>query len=150
MKKIVYATSVSFLILIAVSCNQSSDEFRTITPEVLKDKIAGGWAGKMVGVTYGAPTEFRAQGRTYEDSIKWKPADIRGSMWQDDIYVQLDIPHGDGSNTASMLPSKKYQEIVRQSRIPVCGTPTCRPEKTITTASSPRSPVTPEYQSPCR
>ncbi len=42
----------------------------TISPEVLKDKIAGGWAGKMIGVTYGAPTEFRAQGKMYTDSIK--------------------------------------------------------------------------------
>ena len=27
----------------------------------LKDKIAGGWAGQMIGVSYGAPTEFRAK-----------------------------------------------------------------------------------------
>jgi len=85
-------------------------EFRTIKPDVLKDKIAGGWAGKMVGVTYGAPTEFRAQGKTYEDSIKWKPADIKGSMWQDDIYVQLTFLMSMDKYGID-APSKKYQEM---------------------------------------
>jgi hypothetical protein len=78
-----------FVVLTSVSCRNSSNGFRTLSPEVLKDKIAGGWAGKMIGVTYGAPTEFRAQNVTYEDSIKWKPSDIWQSKWQDDIYVQL-------------------------------------------------------------
>ncbi|NMC38806.1 MAG: ADP-ribosylglycohydrolase family protein [Bacteroidales bacterium] len=72
-----------------ISCKNSDTGFRQIDHEVLKDKIAGGWAGKMAGVTYGAPTEFRAQGKMYDDPINWKPADIKGSMWQDDIYVQL-------------------------------------------------------------
>ncbi len=88
MKKISSFLILAFLVIFS-SCNNATKEFRTISPDVLKDKIAGGWAGKMVGVTYGAPTEFRAQSRIYEDSIRWKPADIKGSMWQDDIYVQL-------------------------------------------------------------
>lgn len=79
----------SALLLTLCSCNSTPDQFRNISPEVLKDKIAGGWAGKMVGVTYGAPTEFSAQSRINEDTIDWKPSDIKGSMWQDDIYVQL-------------------------------------------------------------
>jgi hypothetical protein len=81
------------VILIFISCRQKTEKItsdsRTISIEVLKDKIAGGWAGKMIGVTYGAPTEFRAQTRIYEDSIKWIPSDVKGSIWQDDIYVQL-------------------------------------------------------------
>ena len=43
----------------------------------------------MIGVTYRAPNEFKAQGKTFQDSIKWKPADVKGSIWQDDIQVQL-------------------------------------------------------------
>jgi hypothetical protein len=98
-----------FLVAVA-SCKPSPSEFRTINPEVLKDKIAGGWAGKMVGVTYGAPTEFRAQGKTFEDSIKWKPSDIKGSMWQDDIYVQLTFLMS-MDKFGMDAPSKKYQEM---------------------------------------
>jgi hypothetical protein len=109
MKKTAVVTQILLLIMF-VSCNNSSNEFRTIKPEVLRDKIAGGWAGKMVGVTYGAPTEFRAQGRTYEDSIRWKPSDIRGSMWQDDIYVQLTFLMSMDKYGID-APSKKYQEM---------------------------------------
>ena len=83
---------------------------RTISTEILKDKIAGGWAGKMIGVTYGAPTEFRAQGKTFEDSIKWVPADVKGSIWQDDIYVQLTFLMT-MDQYGMDAPAKKYQEL---------------------------------------
>ena len=96
--------------LTCFSCTNSSEEFKSIKPDILKDKIAGGWAGKMVGVTYGAPTEFRAQGKIYSDSIKWKPADIRGSMWQDDIYVQLTFLMSMDKYGID-APVKKYQEM---------------------------------------
>lgn len=91
---------------------------RTISKEVLKDKIAGGWAGKMIGVTYGAPTEFRAQGKTYERAIKWVPAKVNGAMWQDDIYVQLTLlmtldQYGFDA------PAKQYQESFANAGYPL-------------------------------
>ena len=110
MKKGLLLLSVSAVILTIISCKNSGEEFRSIKPEVLKDKIAGGWAGKMIGVTYGAPTEFRALGRTYEDPIKWKPEDIKGSMWQDDIYVQLTFLMSMDKYGID-APAKKYQEM---------------------------------------
>jgi len=110
MKKAIYLISVTAVVIAVFSCKTSSEGFRIIKPDVLKDKIAGGWAGKMVGVTYGAPTEFRAQGKTYSDSIKWKPSDIKGSMWQDDIYVQLTFLMSMDKYGID-APSKKYQEM---------------------------------------
>jgi len=110
MKKISFSILIFLLILSVYSCKNSSNDYRTIKPEVLRDKIAGGWAGKMIGVTYGAPTEFRAQGRIYEDSIKWKPSDIKGSMWQDDIYVQLTFLMSMDKYGID-APAKKYQEM---------------------------------------
>jgi len=92
------------------SCKNSADEFRKISPDVLKDKIAGGWAGKMTGVTYGAPTEFRAKAAIYEDSIRWKPADIKGSLWQDDLYVQLTFLMSMDKYGVD-APAKKFQEM---------------------------------------
>ena len=89
MKRFFFVSAFIAGLIVIVSCKNSPEGFRTIKPAVLKDKIAGGWAGKMIGVTYGASTEFRAQGKIFADSIKWKPSDIKGSMWQDDIYVQL-------------------------------------------------------------
>ncbi|HUX56932.1 MAG TPA: ADP-ribosylglycohydrolase family protein [Bacteroidales bacterium] len=110
MKRQCFSQLLVIILLGFVSCKNSSNEFRTIAPEVLKDKIADGWAGKMIGVTYGAPTEFRAQGKTYDDSIKWKPSDIKGSMWQDDIYVQLTFLMA-MDKYGMDAPPKKYQEM---------------------------------------
>ncbi|MBK7713082.1 MAG: ADP-ribosylglycohydrolase family protein [Bacteroidales bacterium] len=110
MKKASILTSAAIMIFLTYSCSNSSKEFRSISPEVLKDKIAGGWAGKMIGVTYGAPTEFRALSRIYDDSINWKPSDISGSMWQDDIYVQLTFLMS-MDKYGMDAPSKKYQEM---------------------------------------
>ena len=105
-------TILSFCIVNAllISCNNTPGTFRAIRPEVLKDKIAGGWAGKMIGVTYGAPTEFRAQGVIYEDPIKWAPSDVNKSLGQDDIYVQLTFMMAMDSFGID-APSKKYQEM---------------------------------------
>jgi hypothetical protein len=110
-----------FLILalsILFSCNDKQNEYRTIKPELLKDKIAGGWAGKMIGVTYGAPTEFRARAATFEDSIKWKPSDIKGSIWQDDLYVQLTFLMSMDKYGID-APAKEFQEMFAKAGYPL-------------------------------
>lgn len=69
----------------------------TFTKEQLTDKIKGGWAGQVIGVTYGAPTEFRYKGMMIPDSvsIEWGDPDyIKGWMEKfpglyDDIYMDL-------------------------------------------------------------
>lgn len=116
MKKYLYMLAMSMML---VSCsNNPGKDFKTITPEQLRDKIAGGWAGKMVGVTYGAPTEFKALGKLYTDSIKWKPGDIKGSLWQDDIYVQLTFLMSMDKYGAD-APSKKFQEMFAKAGYPL-------------------------------
>ena len=72
----------------------------------------------MIGVTYGAPTEFRAQSRINEDSINWKPSDIKGSMWQDDIYVQLTFLMS-MDKYGMDAPAKKYQEMFAKAGYPL-------------------------------
>lgn len=109
---------VLLLPVLVFSCNQEETAVRTLTPEVLKDKIAGGWAGKMIGVTYGGPTEFRAQGRTYEDTIRWTPGDIHESMWQDDIYVQLTFLMTMDQYGID-APAKKYHEMFAMAGYPL-------------------------------
>jgi hypothetical protein len=118
MKKSSVLMSAAIMLFLTYSCSNPSNEFRSITPEVLKDKIAGGWAGKMIGVTYGAPTEFRALSRINEDSINWKPSDIKGSMWQDDIYVQLTFLMS-MDKYGIEAPAKKYQEMFAKAGYPL-------------------------------
>jgi hypothetical protein len=68
----------------------------TITKEVLKDKIMGGWAGQTIGVTFGGPTEFRYCGTMIQDyiPIKWYDGYLKHTMENnaglyDDIYMDL-------------------------------------------------------------
>ena len=108
----------STLLLIAFTAltwmTHAQQKMLTISKQQLRDKIAGGWAGKMIGVTYGAPTEFRYQERINEDSIKWTPADIGGSIWQDDIYVQLTFLMA-MDKFGMDAPAVKYQEMLAKA-----------------------------------
>jgi len=76
---------VNFLIF--MSCGQP--KFKTISETDLRNKIAGGWAGKMIGVSYGGPTEFGYNSVINEDEIKWDPASLKRSIGEDDLYVQM-------------------------------------------------------------
>jgi len=78
---------VLLLPLVFSFCGSSKIETKEITIAQLKDKIAGGWAGKMVGVSYGAKSEFKYLGVINEDTIQL--SEITNSIGQDDIYVQL-------------------------------------------------------------
>jgi hypothetical protein len=118
MKRFIYIPIFIAVLIAVVSCKSTPEGFRTIKPEVLKDKIAGGWAGKMIGVTYGAPTEFRAQGKIFSDPINWKPSDIKGSMWQDDIYVQLTFLMS-MDKYGMDAPAKKFQEMFAKAGYPL-------------------------------
>ncbi len=56
----------------------------------LHDKIAGGWAGQMIGVSYGAPTEFNALGKILEGPLpRWTAARVENALHQDDLYVDM-------------------------------------------------------------
>ncbi len=71
------------------ACGRSPATERTISQEILKDKIRGGWAGKMIGVSYGAPTEFRSNGKINESELTWSPARVSNAIGQDDLYVGM-------------------------------------------------------------
>ncbi len=119
MKKFVVILIPIFLIIFLFSCsNPKNKDLQSISVETLKDKIAGGWAGKMLGVTYGAPTEFHALGKTFEDPINWTPADVKGSIWQDDIYVQLTFLMT-MDRYGIDAPAKKFQEMFAKAGYPL-------------------------------
>lgn len=73
----------------ATAAHAQAQESRELKLSVLEDKIRGGLAGQMVGVSYGEPTEFRAQGEIYDKEIRWKQTYVRRSINQDDLYVEM-------------------------------------------------------------
>jgi len=82
--------------IILSSCqNEHPSEF-LLSKTDLKDKIRGGWAGQVIGCTYGGPTEFDFNGTMIQDytPIDW---DSTRMQWYyenapglyDDIYMDL-------------------------------------------------------------
>ena len=80
-----------FAFFFLVGCGSKNQHTVCFKKAVLMDKIAGGWAGKMIGVAYGAPTEFQSLGKIIEDSIPWAPHKIENAKWEDDLYVQMTL-----------------------------------------------------------
>src|SRR5215472_13625625 len=66
-----------------------TQEFRRLPRTVLEDKIRGGWAGQMIGVSFGAPTEFKSNARINDAELKWDPGMVENSIHQDDLYVEM-------------------------------------------------------------
>jgi len=68
-----------------------SQALRRLPVKQYRDKMMAGWLGQMVGVSYGAPTEFRALGQILPEG--WVPVFTGGlanqSFNQDDLYVEM-------------------------------------------------------------
>ncbi len=81
----------SLIALLVFSGVAAAQPQATIQLKTLRDKIAGGWAGQMIGVSYGAPTEFRFNEKIIpEDRLpKWSPEKVSNSINQDDLYVDM-------------------------------------------------------------
>ncbi|MGM9797448.1 MAG: ADP-ribosylglycohydrolase family protein [Parabacteroides sp.] len=92
-----------FLCLVALlglglaACNSSGQsEQVTMSKATLLDKIKGGWAGQVIGCTYGGPTEFRWNGQMIPDSCQIVWDDTRATYYfdnfpglYDDVYMDL-------------------------------------------------------------
>ena len=68
---------------------RSAPTTHRMSRQMLADKIRGGWAGQMIGVSYGAPTEFRSNGRILGGAIAWSPESVSNAIIQDDLYVEM-------------------------------------------------------------
>ena len=74
-----------------VDCVRDRGTYETVPVSRLEDKIRGGWAGQMIGVSFGAPTEFRFQGQIVPEAAlpEWRPDMVRNALDQDDLYVDM-------------------------------------------------------------
>lgn len=105
MRKEISTTLLLILCLSATfsSCNQNSKanvtmlgKEHTLSKETLKDKIKGGWAGQVIGCTYGGPAEFKYLGTIIHDyiPITWNDTAVAHYYktfpgLYDDVYMDL-------------------------------------------------------------
>jgi hypothetical protein len=99
MRKII----LTLLLFIVLGCkptkqknNDTPPLYTTLAKETLKDKIKGGWAGQVIGVTFGSPVEFGFQGSMINDyqPLQWYKGYIKKTMEEnpgvyDDLYMDL-------------------------------------------------------------
>ena len=69
---------------------------KSIESATLRDRIRGGWAGQVIGCTYGGPTEFSHPGTMIRDyqSIPWDSTRVKWYFdhapgLYDDVYMDL-------------------------------------------------------------
>ncbi|GAB3887502.1 ADP-ribosylglycohydrolase family protein [Spirosoma agri] len=69
---------------------------KTMTKQAIQNKIKGGWAGQLIGCTFGGPTEFQYNGTMLNDyqPIPWYDGYMKHTMLNnpglyDDIYMDL-------------------------------------------------------------
>jgi hypothetical protein len=103
-----------YLIITGVFAQQST----TITKDVLKDKIKGGWAGQTIGVTFGGPYEFRFNGTFIGDyqPLLWYDGYLKKTMMNspglyDDLYLDVtfvDVFEKEGLDAATESFANAY------------------------------------------
>ncbi len=101
--KLHYRYTVLFIVSVTVSISGLAREkvlkqgtVIQLSKERLKDKIKGGWAGQVIGCTFGGPTEYKFVGTMIQDyqSIPWDNDWIKKCYENDpglydDIYMDL-------------------------------------------------------------
>jgi hypothetical protein len=82
------ASLASFVLIALVTATQASaTEPRHLSRDALRDKIRGAWAAQMIGVSYGAPVEFRFNAKINETDFQ--PYNLSNAIDQDDLYVEM-------------------------------------------------------------
>jgi hypothetical protein len=121
MKFIKNSLAISFLFSLVVGCNLKQEKTTdntisseiTITKDQLLDKIKGGWAGQVIGCSYGGPTEFKYNGSMINDYLPIPWTENTMEWWfknapglYDDVYMDLtfvDIFEKHGLNAPDSL-----------------------------------------------
>jgi hypothetical protein len=104
---------VAFSVAGAGACTEKTPQ-RRLSRAALEDKVRGGWAGQMIGVAYGGPTEFESNGKIIEGEIEWSPEMIESTIDQDDLYVEMtfaEVMDGVGLDATT----EQYGDMFRDS-----------------------------------
>lgn len=73
-----------------IALGQDKAEFRRLSAKDYRDKMQGGWLGQMIGVGWGAPTEFKSCGKIIpsNEMPPWQP-EMVNQHGNDDCYVEM-------------------------------------------------------------
>jgi hypothetical protein len=92
--KTAHSVTIWIILITLVAANAQGEAptgGRHLPVKEFRDKMKAGWIGQSVGVSWGAPTEFK-----YRDTImpedampKWQPRMINDAFGQDDLYVEM-------------------------------------------------------------
>ncbi len=77
---------------LAAACpGRPADDFLRLSVQEYRDKMKAGWVGQIVGVSWGAPTEFKWQDQIIpaDQMPVWRPEMINDAFGQDDLYVEM-------------------------------------------------------------
>ena len=68
----------------------AGDQFRRLPVREFRDKMKGAWIGQMIGVGWGAPTEFKTKGEIIpvDKMPPWRPEMVNQHN-NDDCYVEM-------------------------------------------------------------
>ncbi|MDR2849198.1 MAG: ADP-ribosylglycohydrolase family protein, partial [Verrucomicrobiota bacterium] len=82
-------TALTLVLLMAAGA--AAAEERRLSVDDYRDRMKGGWIGQIIGVVWGAPTEFKFNDTIIpEDKVpRWEPAMINNAFGQDDLYVEM-------------------------------------------------------------
>lgn len=78
-------------VLLWAGCVSAAEGERRLSVKEYRDRAKAGWVGQIVGVAFGAPTEFRSRGRIIpeRDTPAMKPELVNHAFNQDDLYVEM-------------------------------------------------------------
>lgn len=91
MKRILLVTLLLAVGSVGPASLCAAEKTRRLSVQEYRDKMMAGWIGQMVGVAWGAPTEFKFKDQIIpEEKVPvWKPAMINDAFNQDDLYVEM-------------------------------------------------------------
>lgn len=77
--------------IVPVAAQDAATTYRRLPVAVYREKMRAGWLGQMVGVSFGAPTEFRYVGRMIPaaEVPALRPGIANDAFNQDDLYVEM-------------------------------------------------------------
>ena len=107
------------LLFLLWGCEENTGEqFYSLTKSELQDKIKGAWAVQTIGVTYGAPTEFKYLKQVIPNSVEiaWSDTTMLYVMthqpgYYDDIYMDLtfvEVMEREGLDAPASSHGKAY------------------------------------------